>query len=287
MEKMKPNFIGLGSQKCATAWLYNMLNSHPNISMVVGEDGDKDTKFFSYFYDRGFEWYEKHFHNLMGNNILGEFSTSYFYNSHAPKRIFDYSPDIKLIVSLRNPIERAFSNHKHEIKLGRISGENLFFENGLKNNPMYVYQSLYYTHLSRWFRYFDKTQIFIIMVDDLRCNPSKIIRELYAFLGVDTAHKPAMLGQRIHETHIPQNTLFEQAIKKTSAFVKSIGGARLVDYLKSRGVNRKVYRLNSRAESDAFPPMKEATRILLLQKFAQENKKLAELINRDLSSWNQ
>jgi len=282
---MKPDFIGIGAQKCATAWLYSMLVDHPRISMAKTTDGEKDIQFFNNFYDRGFEWYEKHFIK-QGNEVTGEYSTSYFHSLEAPERIYNYAPKIKLVVSLRHPVDRAFSNHKHEIKLGRISGENLIFENGLKNNPMYTYQSLYYTHLARWLWYFDKAQVFIVLVDDLRKNPVKTIHNLYNFLGVDANHKPAMLGQRIHETRLPQNTLYEQTIKKTSAFVKKIGGARLVDYLKSSGVNRKVYKLNSKAESDAFPPMKEATRSLLLQKFDQENRKLAELINRDLSSWN-
>lgn len=131
---MRPYFIGIGVQKCATAWLYNVLAEHPQISMASPQDGDKDTRFFSYFYDRGFEWYERHFAKHE-NKISGEYSTSYFYSLEAPERIFRYSPDIKLIVSFRHPVERAFSNHKHEIKLGRISGENLIFENALKNNP--------------------------------------------------------------------------------------------------------------------------------------------------------
>jgi hypothetical protein len=52
---MKPTFIGLGAQKCTTAWLYNILEDHPQITLAAPQDGDKDAKFFSYLYDRGFE----------------------------------------------------------------------------------------------------------------------------------------------------------------------------------------------------------------------------------------
>lgn len=281
---MKPDFIGIGAQKCATAWLYNMLADHPHITMAAPRDGDKDTKFFSYFYDRGFEWYERHFQKQEGG-ITGEYSTSYFYSLEAPERIFNYAPEIKLIVSFRHPVERAFSNHKHEIKLGRISGENLVFENALKNNPMYLYQSLYYTHLTRWLRYFNKKQIFIIIVDDLKTNPEKTIRSLYTFLGVDHEYKPAMLHQKIHESRISRSTMLESSIKKCSTFLKSMGGNGLVNYLKSKGINKAVYQLISKNETAAFLSMQEKTRAYLLEYFSEEITNLSELIDRDLSAW--
>jgi hypothetical protein len=281
---MKPSFIGLGAQKCATAWLYNMLKDHPDIEMVTSENGKKDLSFFNHFYDRGFEWYEKHFVNC-NTNTFGEFSTSYLYNTDVPERIYHYSAEVKLIVSLRNPVERAFSNHKHEINLGHISGKNLIFENALQNNPMYLYQSLYYTHLSRWMQYFDKAQIFIILVNDLKEKPEKTIHDLYSFLGVDPEHKPSMLYQRIHETRVPQNMVLESSIKKASAFLKKIGGATLINYLKSKSVNRVIYKMNTQNEDRAFPPMEEKTKLSLLEYFAEENLKLSKLIDRDLSAW--
>lgn len=281
---MKPDFIGLGAQKCATAWLYNMLNDHPDIEMVRSEDGEKDLRFFSYFFDRGFEWYERHFKNPE-NGITGEYSTSYFCSSDAPERVYNYSPEIRLIVSLRHPVERAFSNHKHEVYLGRISGENLIFENALKNNPMYLYQSLYYTHLNRWLKYFEKKHVFVILVDDLENNPHKTMHDLYDFLGVNPEHNPPMIYERIHESRVPKNTFLESSVKKTASLLKNIGGTGFVAYLKGKGVNRKIYKLNSKAEEVAFPPMKEETKALLVKYFADENSKLSKLINRDLSAW--
>jgi hypothetical protein len=281
---MKPHFIGIGAQKCATAWLHSMLEDHPQISMAKTFEGKKDTEFFSYYYDRGFEWYERNFENKE-NRITGEYSTSYFCSYDAPERIYNYSPEMKLIVSLRHPVDRAFSNHKHEIKLGRISGVNLLFENALKNNPMYLYQSMYFTHMSRWLQFFDKKQIFIILVDELREKPEKILRDLYAFLSVDRDHKPVRLHQRIHETRVPQNSSLESLIKKTSVLLKSIGCARLIAYLKSKGVKKSIYNLNSQKGSFAFPPMQENTRLALLEYFKEENSKLSILVNRDLSAW--
>ena len=113
---MKPDFIGIGAQKCATAWLYNILADHPVICLAAPPDGDKYTKFFSYFCEEGIEWYERHFEKQQ-NEITGAYSISYFCNLEVQERIYNYSPEIKLIVSLRHPVERAFPNHKHETNL--------------------------------------------------------------------------------------------------------------------------------------------------------------------------
>ncbi len=281
---MKPDFIGLGVQKCATAWLYTILSKHPQISMAWPEGRDKDTKFFSCFYDRGFEWYEALFHDCSGE-VIGEYSTSYFYHVESPERIYDYSPEMKLVVSLRHPVERAFSNHKHEIRLGRVSGENTVFENGLKNNPMYLYQSLYYTHLSRWLKYFPREQLFIIIVDDLKDDSKKIVQQLYRFLNVSYENIPLIHNQRIHETHIPKNKALERLTTGIIKCFRQIGLGELLDFLKSKGLKKILDKVNTKKEQDVFPPMKKETRASLLKYFTEENEKLSALINRDLTAW--
>lgn len=281
---MKPNFIGIGVQKCATAWLFNILQEHPQIVMAKTTDGMKDTQFFNNFYDRGFEWYEKHF-SAGTNQICGEYSTSYFYDPEAPRRIFEYDPNVKLIVSLRHPVERAFSNHKHEIKLQRISGENIFFENGIQNNPMYLSQSLYYTHLSKWLQYFKKDQIFVLLVENIQKNSSKLVEDLYSFLGVDSAYRPSMLTQRIHETTLPKNATVESYKKIFSDRLKKLHMDWMIHFFKRVGAKGAIDRLNTQKARSSFPPMKHETREYLLEYFQEENRKLSELLQLDLSNW--
>ena len=281
---MKPQFFGIGAQKCATVWLYNILSSHPQISLPMSDDGDKDTKFFSYFYDRGFEWYERYYSNLK-NEVMGELSTSYFCNPSAPERINGYAKDVKLIVNLRNPVERAYSNHKHEIRLGRVSGNNLEFKNGLKNNPMYLYQSYYYTHLSKWFQYFPKDQFYIIIVEELKNNADQIVENLYAFLGVDPLFKPFMLEKRIHTSSIPKNLQLEGSLRKASTFLRNYGFGNLIDFLKSKGLQHMTDKMLYAPDETVFPPLKDETREKLMRHFEEENQKLENLINKDLSCW--
>jgi hypothetical protein len=282
----KPGFIGIGVQKCATTWLYRMLSNHPQIALAWpgGCDRDKDIKFFNYFYDRGIEWYEHHFDNCQGD-VVGEYSTTYFYNTEAPERIYKYSPDMKLIVSLRHPVERAFSNHKFEIRLGRISGDNIVFENALENNPMYLHQSLYYAHLSQWLRYFHRNQIYLIIVDDLRHDSLQVLQGLYRFLNVSAEHMPVMHSQRVHQTRMPKNDLVELLTTKTIQLARLVRLSGLIESFKKMGVKSAMDKVINKKESEVFPPMRSKTRRRLLDYFADDVDRLSTFLDRDLSAW--
>ena len=159
MRGVKPAFIGIGAQKCASTWLYNILADHPEVWLSE----KKELDFFSYYYDYGFQWYERNFESDE-SLVAGEVSPSYFHGKGVPKRVFEYDANLRLILFLRDPIERAISNHKHEVRIGHFRGSDLSFERGLKNNPSYISQGLYATHLEKWLEYFPKD--WLLFVDE-------------------------------------------------------------------------------------------------------------------------
>src|SRR5687767_9096163 len=138
-----PTFIGLGGQKCASTWLHVVFRDHADAYVST----PKELDFFSSFYDRGFQWYEAHFAAAEGRRAIGEISPSYLPDHDAPARAHAYNANLRIIVALRDPVERAYSNHLHDIRLGHYSGRDLSFETGLANNPMYLEQSRYALHL--------------------------------------------------------------------------------------------------------------------------------------------
>lgn len=284
---MAPDFIGIGAQKCATTWLFSILEAHPALSLAMPKDKDKDTRFFSYYYDRGFAWYEGLFSELDEGSLKGEFSTSYFTSVDAPRRLAEYVPDIKLLVCLRHPIERAFSNHKHEVASGRIDGQYRDFKKALQKNPMYLYQSLYYIHLSRWLEYFSADNILVILVDDIESNTDKVVESVYQFLNVDSSFRPNFRNQQIHVSRAVSSSAVETSMQTVSKFLKHLGMGSLVSALRKLGVKAIIDRTNSRSESEAFPPMDEATRDQLIEYFRESNDQLERLLSRDLSFWNE
>ena len=148
---MKPNFIDIGGQRCATTWIFNSLKKHPQVSSNLFV---KEIHFFSYWYHKGYDWYESHFRHCSSDKLKGEFSTSYLYDLSAPKRVFKYNSDVKIIVCVRNPVDRAYSQHLWNISLGYVTGKNLVFRNAVKRNPMYIEQGLYYKYIKNWIKYF-------------------------------------------------------------------------------------------------------------------------------------
>jgi sulfotransferase family protein len=118
-----PDFLILGAQKAGTTALYAYLRWHPQIT----GPSFKEVSFFDRHFVRGERWYRAHL-PIRRNGIVGEASPSYLFHPLAPERVARMLPRAKLIALLRNPIDRAFSHYQHEVALAR---EQLSFEDAL------------------------------------------------------------------------------------------------------------------------------------------------------------
>ena len=127
--------------------------------------------------------------------ILGETTPIYMYWKNSPQRIFQYNPNIKLILSLRNPIERAYSHWNMEQKRGnetRSFFEALEYEQNLRKNPSrtqhriisYIDRGFYTKQITRIRNFFPSEQVLIFKTQDLKQTPESILRKVYDFIGV-------------------------------------------------------------------------------------------------------
>jgi hypothetical protein len=121
-----PDFLILGAQKAGTTALYAYLRRHPH---VTGPSW-KEVSFFDRHWSRGEAWYRGNFPNRLRarGDLVGEASPSYLFHPLAPARVADLVPEAKLIALVRNPVDRALSHYQHEVALGR---EPLSFEEAL------------------------------------------------------------------------------------------------------------------------------------------------------------
>jgi hypothetical protein len=274
------DFLGLGVQKAGTTWLHRMLEAHPEIFMARA--ADKDVRFFSACYDYGYGWYERHFEAGASAKLRGEFSTSYFYCKDAPLRVQRYHPGMRLVVSLRDPVARLISHHKHEIRLGRVTGD-LSLERGIENNPSYIEQSLYFSQLARWLEHFPLSSIHVVIFEHVFADPARQVRELYEFVGAAPSFTPAMLHEKINEGRVPRSRFLDRGVAWSSSTLRAIGAGRLVDALKKARADQWVRSGNTRGD-DGFA-IDAALIDRLREQFAPENAKLAALLGRDLSIW--
>lgn len=276
------DFLCLGVQKAGTTWLHKVLEEHPQIFVARGDE-DKDTRFFSHFYDYGYEWYERHFEPGRAAALRGEVSTSYFYSKDAPERVRRYRPDMRLLVCLRNPLDRLISNHRHEIRIGHVTGENRLLENGLANNPSYVEQSLYATQLARWLEAFPLSSFHVLVFEEVFAAPETAIRGVYEFLGVDAAFRPPSLHEKVNQGRIPRSRFADGALRFAARGLRRIGLGTLVDSAKRAGVKEINSASGTRAAS--YTTLDPATRRELEKLFAQDIRRLEEMLGRDLSIW--
>jgi Sulfotransferase domain len=114
------DFVGVGAQRSGTSWLYACLYEHPGICAPI-----KELHFFSRErnYERGLDWYLGHFDRCPPGAVRGEFSTSYLYAPEAAGRIRAAFPEVRIMMSLRNPVARAYSQYRNAIVAGEIGKE--------------------------------------------------------------------------------------------------------------------------------------------------------------------
>ena len=278
---MQPTFIGIGAQKCASTWIYDILWDHPDV--VLSET--KEIDFFSFHYDHGLQWYLNHFKERPGARAIGEISPSYFHEPAVPGRMKRHCPDAKILVSLRDPVQRAISNHRHEIRVKHFTGTDLSFEAGLANNPMYIEQGLYATHLSRWLEHFPASQMLIVLFDEVVADPADVAKRIYRFLGLEEDHCSQAVDKQSNPGHINRYPKLEAFRNKLYQLAK---GARM-DRLWQTGGRlglREIYRrVNKLPPETVIPPIPEHVLQTLRTQFAEEVIELEKILGRSLSQW--
>ena len=109
---MLPNYLHIGVAKGASTWLWTVFKDHPEIYAPEKPD---NVNFFTVHYHRGLKWYEEtYFSAVKGEKAVGEFSNSYIVFSPAMERIAEHLPQVKLTMTLRNPVQRAYLRRMYE-----------------------------------------------------------------------------------------------------------------------------------------------------------------------------
>ena len=115
--RVLPDFIIIGAGRAGTTALYSYLIQHPSIIPATTENNQPvaDLHFFEYMISDRISWYKSHFPRKSKNSfVTGEFTSTYMYHKKVPERIFNLIPKIKLIVILRNPVDKAYSTYNQQ-----------------------------------------------------------------------------------------------------------------------------------------------------------------------------
>jgi hypothetical protein len=283
-----PNFIVIGVAKAGTTSLYRYLDQHPQIFMCP----DKGPNFFGYEDARNWRWpdegkppalrhfqartladYEALFAGVRGERAIGEASPQYFRCPTAAQRIHACLPDVKLVASLRNPADRAFSGFLMRTRRGEAV-KSLYEE--LTPQSSHVQESFYYKRLKRYFDRFPREQIKILIFEEFTRNPAGLMAELYTFLGVDPTRLPDT-SVRHNSAAVPKSRLLNRLFYHP-ALIRT--AKRLLPPTLQEAA--KELRQRNLQSPPKFPPDLRAT---LLEHYQPDILQLEELLERDLSIW--
>ena len=268
-----PNFIYVGANKAGSTWLYDVLARHPDVYMAPG----KGLYFFSKHYERGLDWYRSHFEDADDEKIVGEISHSYMYSNDVCKRIAEMDPAIRLMVCLREPVDRAFADYLDGVKNGLIHGD---FETELEGEPPFLQRSYYTRYLAPYVEQFGRDSIHVGVFDELSADPNTYAKKIFAFLGIEELDLSQAQRQKMMPAGAPRSPLLAKLAKKASHAARALGLRGLRGKVKrSRTVRNALYR---QFEADEKPKMLPETKARLRDRFNEEVEHLDELLGTNL-----
>lgn len=288
------DFLGIGAEKAASDWIAACLREHPEVSFAKY----KEVAFFSDVdqhllkvpmrqYERGLGWYAKQFPPCAPGQVRGEYTPTYMYSQVVAQRIHRHFPNVKLIVCLRDPVKRAFSQYIHDRRIGLIG--NISFEQALDRHDSYVQKGLYYKHLNHFYELFPATNIFVRLTDDIEADRQAVLRDLYTFLGLkDTAFLPPSLNSRPNAASTAKLPWLNYLLIHGEYALRRDGLYPILNLLEDLGLRRAAVSFgcfSNRKPMAQYPSMREDTRERLRREFQDDVQRLEGLLGRDLSHW--
>lgn len=197
---MKLHFLGLGAQRCGTTSLHAWLSSQPQLCLPLV----KELHYFTHHYQRGQDWYLRQFQSVSPSDLVGELTPYYLFHPFAPERIKVAAPDVRLVVLLRDPVQRLLSHYLHSKRFGfeplpllmaldaereRLAGAELILSRPggrhfAHQEQSYLARSRYQIQLERYYRLFPAEQILLLRSEDLFERSAETLKRLAVFLDL-------------------------------------------------------------------------------------------------------
>ena len=273
-----PTFLGIGVPRSGTTWLHEILQSHPDVYVPKYR---KEIHFFDENYDRGIDWYKKFFPSDMQSSkykAIGEITPFYLYYDDCLKRILKIPSITKLIVILRNPIDRTYSHYGCYVRDGKYVGS---FEDCMVHHPEIVQQSFYSEHLKKYFDHFEKEQILILIFEQTVASSISKTNDILAnFLGIDVGLFPTSAGvARVNTSGIPKAHSAYLFFDRIAWQLKNRNLDCIVTWAKKLGIKRVF------GKQRALPQMKDETRKYLRDIYDPDIRRLEALLETNLDCW--
>ncbi len=273
-ERRLPDFLAVGPQRTGTTWLHKVLTGH------VGLPVTKETDFFLRNFERGTAWYQAFFSHCAPGAPIGEIDPNYFGSAEARARIAAMIPRCKVVVSLRDPTDRAWSSYR---TMRRDAWTRVGFEETILRSAIIRESSRYAFHLSEWQHAFGPDRVLVMLYDDLEADPQTYLDRVCEFIGaprISVGGTPGAFERVNTVTAAPRSRRLAQNARNTRDWLQMHRWTRADNMLERLGIWRFAF-----ARGEEFGAMDPAAEARLREHFLPEVEALERLLGRDLSAW--
>lgn len=314
----KPNFFVVGAAKAGTSSIGDYLSRHPSVYISPIKEPhffSKDIRMADFradYRERAFfdvEAYLKNhplphkhiahiddesqylelFREVKNEKAIGELSAGYLYSNCAAENLFKFNPDARIVMVLRQPVERAYSHYLMDVRdlwscdsgfINALERDFASSEKGWGKSHLYVELGLYFEQVSRYLKRFPESQVKIFLYEDFKNDPVGFIQELCEFLEVAPSALSAKdVAEHKNVAALPRFKIPGACLPVLNVFRKYTGML-LPDKIKPQ--IRKVM-----FSSKNVPKLREDEFEQTMKYFSEDIQKLSVLIKRDLQSWHQ
>ncbi len=285
---MLVDFFIVGAPKAGTTSLFYYLNKNKGICMSSIKEpnffSSQELKIQKIYYDSlildNLKEYERIFTPKNKQQIIGEASVSYLFYPNVANRIFDYNPRSKIIIILRDPVERAFSHYSMDLRLGHVKQSlDELFDLGLNNKDnlffqQYILLGQYYEQVNRYIEVFGRENICVKFYDELKLDASSFYSDILKFLQQENDHN-IDFNQPFNKSKLPSNKFIKwlyswPIIRKISLIFLPLSVIEFIN-IKFFKENNNIITNDLKSKLHSF--------------FLEDIEKLEKLLSKDLNSW--
>ena len=278
---LTPNFFIVGTPKSGTTSLFHYLQEHPEVFLPELKEPHffscpevKNTYYKTKIVDSKQEYLDL-YQERESYKAVGDLSSSYLFNKETPKRIHQFNPYAKIIIVLRNPVDRALSHYLMDVNLGYI---NVSLSKVINNKDTfkqhyqeYIELGFYEQQIRAYTKQFPDSQIKVVLSDTLYANTAETLKDIYSFINVSTTF--------ITDFETVHNSYTVPRFKALKSLVQSDGLKKMIPSGLKSGLKSLIYKTN------AEKPKLEVEKNLLREIYKKSIVETETLINQDLSSW--
>jgi Sulfotransferase domain len=256
----------------------------------------KEIYFFNVHFEKGLAWYETNFSDWTGQTAIGEATPGYISHPDAPARIRASLGNVKLIASLRHPVDRAYSAFWHHLRQGQIPPKTDFYT-FFRQSDLFEIRSrgYYFPQMHRYLQHFPRENILVLIYEQIIKDGQQANADCLKFLGVDSRFEPSVLEAKVNSGGQHISLLNGQAWMLRLSLRRAVRRATNKKLL-PRGIQKPLLRAGRQAfEQLAFkrgPKVKHFERLdsdlrqnLLNEYYLSDIQQLEDLLGRGFSAW--